>query len=124
MFSKYINQLLNYLPGFIILVFSMIALHSSLNLMKGRDTVLNFYKEESRDTLALEVGYHEFEMAAISYINDPSPDNELQFTQRFLDFVDIYFDKIEKLGMSMAEGPEDYKKILVSWWKPNRDKLI
>lgn len=108
------SDALNYLPGFIILVFSMLALHSSLSLIKENNSLFAANAQYSRDILTLEDKFHEFNTDYILYSKDPSPANQ----QKLLDAYATLDEVHQKILLNaqhenMGYSPENYLGVLI-----------
>jgi PAS domain S-box-containing protein len=112
--KPFLHHIFVYAPGLVILVFSMLALHSSLVIMRSHEHMVLSFDEESRSLFALEEKFDRFEGALFDYLDAPEIHNPDHVKQVFTEFVTAYTDKVtsQKEFSDHSEFSEEYKRNL------------
>ncbi len=108
------SDALNYLPGFIILVFSMMALQSSMLLIKENKEVFSGYAKYSQGVLELEDKFHEFSSYFNVYSKEPSPENRKELLEGYAEFHEVHQKVLmEAQHKNTGYSPENYTNTLL-----------
>lgn len=107
--KKFFSHSLNYIPGFVILVFGMLAIHSSVRMIDEQDELFSYYYTENKDIFLLEERFNAVENTVTAYLFG-SPDVEKSDVQKSLkEFTDLYEEKAKWLfGNSFGHLSQEY----------------
>lgn len=105
--------LLNYLPGFIILIFGMLALHSSLHVMIKHENLARHYNHTSEKIITLQKKYETVSDAYMSYLKKDRGAALVALEKSFDEFMIFYNDELSSETFSYTpEINERLQKIL------------
>lgn len=100
-------SVLNYLPGLVILVFGMLALHASLRVMETREYLASYYAERSEDIMLLKDKYYEYEHDYVAYLQNEEGGSVEKVRSRLKEFTKIYYDRLTLRSVPNIEGQDD-----------------
>lgn len=104
-------SVVNFLPGLVILIFSMMALYSSLLMIEEHERLIDFFREEITKTLELEEKFNPFERAAANFNIEKSPENLEALRGSLKSFSEEFFEIINTAdpnvkGLKLSEYSE------------------
>ncbi len=111
-------QIANYFPGLIILIFSMLALYSSLRLINVQNDLQANYNEYERVAHALEDSVSIFEKSYDEYESSPKPDN-FKTVQKDFNSLTKTFENFQRSTTFLVIFPDkeyigEYRRLLYS----------
>lgn len=89
------DKVINYLPGLIVLVLSMIALYSALSFMRETEDIFKKYEKISQNILELESNYYVFEDKFAELLLQNNQDNLNQAQRALSKFTYFYYNSVK-----------------------------
>ncbi|MCB1531603.1 MAG: response regulator [Alphaproteobacteria bacterium] len=99
--------LFNYLPGIFILIFGMLALHSSLLVMEKHHEIVDYYNDTSKNIWALEGKFDQFENVYEAYLVQTPGVTLPKVRAALTDFSKYYDESISQNIWSRAIMQDD-----------------
>lgn len=112
-FKKTVFGLLNYLPGLIILIFGMVALHAAVQTVSTNQRMAEYYEQTSRNILELEQQYQKLENVYNALFIHEDGVLITDAERALKKFTTFYDQKMNSKTWSSAFLRDDHLKVII-----------